>query len=201
MTRGFKVLDMFTTCGVPAHLHNNWYIIDPHTNEILGPHARLPLTNMQLVLAFAFRLFDQPTDENLIEVSPQEYVPVGLHPDRISMYLFSVSMVFLEVRVTQPTAGQPCYVLFQILLVAPQFGSIPVISAADAQLVPHGYPALAAAFQNGDLVDPLIQRNSIEWNRPATFRRDKKWEDGSYISSIDAILVNRCAFSHMKLVW
>ena len=102
---------------------------------------------MQLVLAFAFRLFDQPTDENLIEVSPQEHVPVGLHPDRISMYLFSASMVFREVRVTQPTAGQPCYVLFQqILLVAPQFGSIPVISAADAQLVPLWQPHFRMAI-------------------------------------------------------
>ena len=57
MTRGFKVLDMFTTCGVPAHLHNNWYIIDPHTNEILGPHARLPLTDFdQHAIGFSFCL-------------------------------------------------------------------------------------------------------------------------------------------------
>eukprot|EP00435_Cladocopium_sp_Y103_P044367 s1099_g12.t1 len=70
MTRGFKVLDLFTACGVPIHLHNDWYIIDPHTKEILGSQAQLPLTNMQLVLAFAFRLFDQPRDSRLTEVSP-----------------------------------------------------------------------------------------------------------------------------------
>lgn len=87
--------------------------------------------------------------------------------------------------------------LYQVLQIVAQFGSIPVIIAVDAQTTPHEYPCLSQAFASGDLVDPLVSLDQVDLIRPPTFSRDRKWKADSLTSSIDAILVNRPAFAAM----
>ena len=85
--------------------------------------------------------------------------------------------------------------LQQILLLCSQFGRIPIAICGDFQEIPHNYPALRAAFEQGLWHDPHIQHSADGYNRSITFSRNRKWkvEEGA-TSSIDGILLNDCAF-------
>jgi len=89
--------------------------------------------------------------------------------------------------------------LQQILLLCSQFGRIPIAICGDFQEVPHNYPALRAAFEQGLWHDPHIEHSGDGYNRPLTFSRNRKWkkEEGA-TSSIDGILLNDCAFQFVS---
>ena len=88
--------------------------------------------------------------------------------------------------------------LQEILLCASQFGQIPFAICGDFQDIPHNYPALRAAFEQGILFDSLMFGDHEGSTRPMTFSRSKEWKKNNAISSIDGILLNAVAFQHLK---
>ena len=53
--------------------------------------------------------------------------------------------------------------LQQIVLLCSQFGRIPIAICGDVQEVPHNFPALGAAFEQGLWFDPHIQHSSEDY--------------------------------------
>ena len=87
--------------------------------------------------------------------------------------------------------------LENILLVASQFGSIPVLIAGDFQSDPDSYQAIADAKALGFWYDPLVAMNEDgESSRPITFSRGGNFKNPTeHFSSIDGILMNDVALS------
>ena len=86
--------------------------------------------------------------------------------------------------------------LDQILLVAAQFGDVPVLIAGDFQMEPGMYPAVQLALDHWGWADPLLQTNEVgEVFRPHTFFQQAATVDGEGQSSIDGILMNRTALA------
>ena len=85
--------------------------------------------------------------------------------------------------------------LDQLLLVAAQFGDVPVLIAGDFQMEPGMYPAVQLALDHWGWADPLLQTNEFgEVFRPPTFFQQAA-ADGEGQSSIDGILMNRTALA------
>ena len=88
--------------------------------------------------------------------------------------------------------------LQQILHLCSQFGNIPIAICGDFQDIPHNYPALRAAFEQGLWLDTLMMTDQDGNNRDITFSRNRKWENNAGPqSSIDGILVNETAFRYL----
>ena len=86
--------------------------------------------------------------------------------------------------------------LDQILLVAAQFGDVPVLIAGDFQMEPGMYPAVQLALDHWGWADPLLQTNEVgEVFRPNTFFQQAATVDGEGQSSIGGILMNRTALA------
>ena len=89
--------------------------------------------------------------------------------------------------------------LQQILHLCSQFGNIPIAICGDFQDIPHNYPALRAAFEQGLWFDTLMMTDQDGNNRDITFSRNRKWENNAGPqSSIDGILVNETAFRYVS---
>ena len=89
--------------------------------------------------------------------------------------------------------------LQQILHLCSQYGNIPIAIAGDFQDIPHNYPALRAAFEQGLWFDTLMMNDHDGNNRDLTFSRNRKWAKNSGPqSSIDGILVNDIAFRYIQ---
>lgn len=89
-----------------------------------------------------------------------------------------------------------------ILLIASQFGDIPVILAGDFQLFPLSYPSIAHAVHFEGWVDPLVSADSEgKLHRPLTFSLDGTFTgEGEGCSSIDGILLNRVALTALQTI-
>ena len=94
------------------------------------------------------------------------------------------------------------FMLERILVVASQFGSIPIILSGALQADPDSYSAIVAAKQHGRWCDPLCSKGQHgNPTRPITFSRNAQFSNPTeYFSSIDAVLVNQTAFHALESI-
>ena len=87
--------------------------------------------------------------------------------------------------------------LEDLLIIASQFGSIPVLIAGDFQSDPDTYPAIVDAKALGHWSDPLVlPAEHDQPTRPITFSRGSNFKNPKdNFSSIDGILMNDIAMS------
>lgn len=92
--------------------------------------------------------------------------------------------------------------LDKILLIAAQFGDIPIILAGDLQLNPLSYPSIAHAVHFEGWADPLASVDAEgRLFRPLTFSLDGTFTgEGEGCSSIDAVILNRVAFAALHSI-
>lgn len=111
------------------------------------------------------------------------------------------ALVFLVYAKTGASASREIFeqnndLFDKILLIASQFGDIPVLLAGDFQFTPLSYPSIAHAVHFEGWSDPLVSSDAEgRLHRPITFSLDGTFAgEGEGCSSIDGILLNRVAF-------